>query len=58
MRTMSRNLVEEILSDVFTIAYCAVKDSIEDSSFSFVQGVVTERIYGGNLDKTLSQTFN
>lgn len=41
MRNMSRNLAEKTLCDVFTTRYWAVTDGIEDSSFSFLDCVVT-----------------
>lgn len=58
MRSMSRNLVEQAIRDVFTAGYCETTDGTKDSSLSFVKSVVTEIINRGVLHEMLSQRFN
>lgn len=58
MGSMSINLVEGTLCDVFTTRYYATSNTTRNSSFSFVMSEVTELTYRGPLDETLYQSFN
>lgn len=58
MRSVSRNLGEETLCDVFTAEYSVASDDIKGPLFSLVVSVVTERVLAGVLDKRPNQSFN
>lgn len=57
-RSMSRNLDEVNIFDIFTSVHCATTDGDKDSFFSFVESVVKKTIYREVVSETLSRGFN
>lgn len=58
MRSVSRNLVEEIICDVFDTGYCADAEGVKKLSFSFVENVIMETFNRGALNEARTQCFN
>lgn len=56
MRSKFRNLVEETTCDVITTDYCAATDDKKDSSFLFVEIMITEMIHHRVRDETFNQS--
>lgn len=58
MRSVSWDLVGDIICGVSATGYWAGTENIENSSFLFVKNSITEKTRRGALDETLNQNFN
>lgn len=50
-----KGLYQKTIGDVFIIRYYATTDNDEDSSLSFAEDAITNKMHGGVLDETLGQ---
>lgn len=57
MKSMSRNLIEENIWDVFATNHCTATEGIKRSSLAFVESVITETIHGGAMVETLNPSL-
>lgn len=57
MRSLSWNLAEIAICDIFLTAYCVANQRTNNSSLSCVENVIMETIHRRVLDKTLNQSL-